>query len=99
MASQRSGRGRTRLLPGPRREHGGTPAKRAADPAALAASKNKIKSKYSLTRFSHQPGFAQIQGARYEAVVIHRECLATKQLRKDRLAFMANKDKKSFNNF
>jgi SHOCT-like domain len=30
-----------------------------------------------LARFSHQPGFVQIQGARYEAVVIHRECLAT----------------------
>jgi hypothetical protein len=32
----------------------------------------------SLTRISHQPGFAQVQGARFEAVSRYCEALATK---------------------
>jgi len=32
-----------------------------------------------------------MQGAGYEAVVLHRECPATKQMLKDQLAFMVKK--------
>ena len=49
-----------------------------------------------LARFSHQLSFVQMQGVRCAAVVIHRKRLTTQQLCKDRLAFMANKDKKYF---
>ena len=59
----------------------------------------KTPKKTALPRFSHQLRLMQMQGVRCEDVVIHFECLTTQQLRKDRLALVANKDNISLDIF